>query len=683
MKLIATLIASKLGSIIIVILGFALIGGISVGIGHERAGNASGGGLPAKYESYQAIQAQGLIGAPPYSNAIVVVESNRLITNQEKLLLEGKIALIGKYSSSPFIPPVQYSDDGRAAILVVPLIQTDSLELINERVTSIRQVAKQDLPDRYQVFVTGPEGFANDLAHVFDGADIRLLVTTIIVVFVLLLFTYRSPILWVVPLFVVACADDAAGQLARVVAKLFNITPDASVNGILSVLVFGAGTNYALLLIARYREELLKQEDRYLAMKSAWISAAPAILASAITVALALSTLMFAQLQGTRALGIACATGVLLAVLLVLTWLPACLLVLGRWIFWPRVPRFGQPDNSGNGIWAGLGNRVSARPVFVAVAGTLILVVLAMGTIGLKIGLSSSEQFVSKTEAVYGQEILAEHFGAGFASPAFIVASNSKLQDVIDVAENTAGVALVTTGIRGAEATQLSVTLTSAPQTEASLTTVSKLRERVHAVDGANALVGGVDSGTLDLRAAQSADQALIIPIILAIVFVVLLILLRSLVAPVLLLLTVVASFFASLGASWVLFQNVFHFPALAGSTLLLSFLFLVALGVDYNIFLSTRALEESRSLGHKLGMIRALTTTGGVITSAGILLAAVFAVLGVLPLIALTQVGVIVCIGVLLDTLLVRTVIVPALAFAAGSKFWWPASASKPNSSL
>jgi len=306
-----------------------------------------------------------------------------------------------------------------------------------------------------------------------------------------------------------------------------------------------------------------------------------------------------------------------------------------------------------------------------------------MGSFGLKIGLSSSEQFLSKPEAVYGQEVLAKHFGAGIASPTFVVANNAKLGQVIDVAETTPGVAFVTTGIQGAQATQLNVVLKSAPQTDSSLKTVTELRERVHAVDGANAFVGGVDSGALDLRTAQTADQVLIIPIILGIVFVVLILLLRSVLAPVFLLSTVVASFFASLGAAWLLFQHVFHFPALAGSTLLLSFLFLVALGVDYNIFLATRAQEESRRLGLTQGMIQALGSTGGVITSAGILLAAVFAVLGVLPLIALTQVGVIVCIGVLLDTLLVRTVLLPALAFTVGPRFWWPSNASKVDSTL
>jgi RND superfamily putative drug exporter len=408
-------------------------------------------------------------------------------------------------------------------------------------------------------------------------------------------------------------------------------------------------------------------------MATALRAAGPAILASGVTVILALLTLLLADIEGTRALGIACATGVFVAMVAALTVLPAVLLLGGRWMFWPVVPKEGKVNKADTGLWAKLGRGVSKRPVRVAVAGGLILVALASGSLGLKTGLSSTEQFLKTPEAVAGQNVLADKFGAGIGNTSAVITNADKVDEVIDAAKSVSGVTDVVAGQTNDTITQVDVTIDAEPQSDEEYAVIQDLRDKLATVDGADALVGGLSATSYDAQLSYDRDQALIIPLILALVFIVLLVLLRSIVAPVLLLLTVVASYFASLGAGWLLFENVFHFPALAQSTFLFSFLFLVALGVDYNIFLVTRAQEESVSLGLREGMIKALSSTGGVITSAGILLAAVFAVLGVLPLIALTQIGIIVCIGVLLDTLLVRTVIVPALAFIAGEKFWWP----------
>jgi RND superfamily putative drug exporter len=348
-------------------------------------------------------------------------------------------------------------------------------------------------------------------------------------------------------------------------------------------------------------------------------------------------------------------------------------------MFWPVVPKEGKVNKSDNGLWAKLGRGVSKRPVRVAVAGGLILVALASGSIGLKSGLSSTEQFLKSPEAVTGQKVLTTEFGAGSGNATAIITNAGEVDAVVAAAESVPGVVDVVPGQSNGTITQVDVTIDQEPQSAAEFAVIQDLRDKVATVDGADALVGGLSATAYDAQVSYDRDQALIIPLILALVFIVLLVLLRSLVAPILLLLTVVASYFASLGAGWLLFTYVFDFPALAQSTFLYSFLFLVALGVDYNIFLVTRAQEESVGRGLKEGMIKALSSTGGVITSAGILLAAVFAVLGVLPLIALTQIGIIVCIGVLLDTLLVRTVIVPALAFIAGEKFWWPRKITNP----
>jgi len=551
--------------------------------------------------------------------------------------------------------------------------QSDATEKIVERVEKQRELAKEDAPAGLEVYVTGPEGFSADLSGVFAGADFTLLLSTVIIVAVLLLITYRSPTLWLVPLLVVGVADGMAGQLARQVAALFGITPDGSVTGILSVLVFGAGTNYALLLIARYREELLLHEDRHFAMAQAVRGAGPAIIASGTTVTLALLTLSFADLAGNRALGLVCATGIVIAMIAALGVLPAALVVFGRGLFWPFVPKFGGINKSDSGLWAKLAKGVSKRPVAVSILGVLILGGLASGVSGIQVGLASTDRFLKTPEAVVGQQVLAEAFPAGSTSPTIVVAKSARAEEVKALVENVDGVDSVSVGESNATITQLNVVLDAEGQSEEAYAAINLIRDEVDKATGADAKVGGLDAQALDVKDAYAHDQLIVIPLILILVFVVLVILLRSFVAPVLLLTTVVASFFASMGAGWLIFTSVLGFPALDLSVFLYSFLFLVALGVDYNIFLVTRAKEEAEKVGTRQGMIKALSATGGVITSAGILLAAVFAVLGVLPLVALAQIGVIVCIGVLLDTLLVRTVIVPALAFMTGKKFWWP----------
>ena len=632
-------------------------------------------GVPAWAQSSKVTELQKDLPGADASSAIVLYQSGSALTDADKTYILDAQKRLMSFSSAPaqFAPPVSYSKDSTTALVVVPLDKTDKTEEISKRVAEMRAEAKKGMPSGLKTYLTGPEGFQADIAGVFEGADITLLATTGMVVIVLLLVTYRSPILWIFPLLVVGSADGMAGILATRVASSMDIQLDQSVTGILSILVFGAGTDYALLLISRYREELLTTKDRFVAMAKALKAAGPAILASGVTVILALLTLLLADIEGTRALGIACAVGVFVAMVGALTVLPAVLLLGGRWMFWPVVPKEGMVNKTESGLWAKLGRGVSNKPARVALAGGLILVALASGSLGLKTGLSSTEQFLKSPEAVTGQNVLADKFGAGIGNSTEVITKNAAVDEVITAAKSVSGVTAAVAGKANDTITQVDVTIDAEPQSDQEFAVIQALRDRLEKVDGADALVGGLSATAYDSRLSYDRDQALIIPLILALVFIVLIVLLRSLVAPVLLLLTVVASYFASLGAGWLLFTHVFGFPALAQSTFLFSFLFLVALGVDYNIFLVTRAQEESGTLGVKQGMIKALSSTGGVITSAGVLLAAVFAVLGVLPLIALTQIGIIVCIGVLLDTLLVRTVVVPALAFMTGDKFWWP----------
>jgi RND superfamily putative drug exporter len=659
----------------IVLVGALLATGAIFAAGSGAGATTSPGvGLPSSAQSAQVAELQKeLPGADASSALLVYSRDGDVLTDADIAAITATTANLADLSLEGFVPPPSISDDGTTALVVVPLEIEPSVDLQKERAIELRTIANDGLPSGVTALLTGAEGFAVDIAAVFEGADFTLLLTTVIVVAVLLLITYRSPWLWLVPLVVVGTADGLAGIVATRVAAAVGIELDASVTGILSVLVFGAGTNYALLLIARYRDELRLIESRRDAMANALRGAGPAIIASGSTVVLSLLTLAFAELTGNRALGIACATGVVVAMIFALFVLPAALLLFGRGLFWPYIPKFGSEGTTERGLWFRLGTLVSKKPVAVAVAGALLLGGLALSVPQIQIGLAQTERFTSVPEAVVGQNILSEAFSAGSGSPAVVIANASSADEVASAASDLSGVTSATVGESNGEITQIDVVLDAAAETPESFAIVEELRSSLATIDGANALVGGLDAQALDVNQAQVRDQNLVIPLILVLVFIVLVLLLQAFVAPLILLLTVVVSFFASIGASWLLFTNVFGFPAIDTNVVLFSFLFLVALGVDYNIFLVTRAREEAVKYGTRQGMVRALSSTGGVITSAGILLAAVFAVLGVLPLITLTQIGIIVCIGVLLDTLLVRTVVVPALTFITGEKFWWP----------
>jgi RND superfamily putative drug exporter len=448
--------------------------------------------------------------------------------------------------------------------------------------------------------------------------------------------------------------------------------------GITSVLVFGAGTNYALLLIARYREELRQHEDRHDAMRRALGSAAPAILASSSTVVLALLTLAFAVTPFNRAIGFAGAAGIVVAVVYALLVLPAAMVLFGRGLFWPFVPKLGQDDPTRTGVWSRVGDFVVRRPAAVVAGSLALIAVLAVGALGIDTGLSQTEQFRERVESIEGQEALERSFPAGSSQPTVVLTDPDTVQDVVRTVSDVDGVASARPSDAGDTVAQVDVILTAEPGSDESLATIEELRTVLDDVDGADALVGGPEAEALDSRRAAAHDRAVVMPLVLLVVLAVLLLLLRSVVAAVLLVLTVVATYLASLGVSWLALSRLFDFPAFDLQVPLLGFLFLVALGVDYNIFLTTRAHEETPEHGSRRGIVVALAVTGGVITSAGILLAAVFTVLGVLPLVTLTQLGVVVGFGVLLDTLLVRSVLVPALVSLVGPRFWWPSALAR-----
>lgn len=672
----------------LVALGFAVFA--FVGLPLEATETTPTNGLPDSAESVQVAKIQENFDVVEGSAAFIVYFSDTEFTQtqlewiqgafdpqsmmpsggaNEKFLEFSNAEVMGE----KFVPPAAISEDGTTALITVPLDATDDFELTTERVETMRELAPEAMPAGIDVYVTGPEAFIKDVGSIFEGADFLLLAFTAGVVAVLLLVTYRSPVLWLIPLAVVGTADGMAGILARRVADFLGFVPDGSVTGILSVLVFGAATNYALLLIARYREELLNFEDRREAMRVAIRGAGPAILASGSTVAVALALLLLAEIEGRQVLGLVSAVGIVVAMVAGLLVLPSALVVFGRWIFWPFVPRVGGKNPYEKSIWSKLGNAVSKKPLAVAAIGVAILGGLASGGLGIKNGLSATEIFIEKPEAVLGQEVLADAFPAGSATPTFVVVETEYVDEARELVD-IPGVAEISDGQSDANYSELRLVLDADPESNEALEVIRDLRVILDELpDGAIALVGGQDASTLDVTDATARDQALLVPLILVSVFLILILLLRSLAAPIFLMIAVVGSFFSALGASWLIFQYVYGFPALDLTVLILAFLFLVALGVDYSIFLVTRAQEEARLLGTRAGMRKALGATGGVITSAGVLLAAVFTVLGVLPLIALAQVGTIVGIGVLLDTLLVRTIIVPAIAFVTGKKFWWP----------
>jgi RND superfamily putative drug exporter len=672
----------------LVALGFAVFA--FVGLPLEATETTPTNGLPDSAESVQVAKIQENFDVVEGSAAFIVYFSDTEFTQTQLEWIQGafdpqKMMPSGganekflEFSNAEvmgekFVPPAAISEDGTTALITVPLDATDDFELTTERVETMRELAPEAMPAGIDVYVTGPEAFIKDVGSIFEGADFLLLAFTAGVVAVLLLVTYRSPVLWLIPLAVVGTADGMAGILARRVADFLGFVPDGSVTGILSVLVFGAATNYALLLIARYREELLNFEDRREAMRVAIRGAGPAILASGSTVAVALALLLLAEIEGRQVLGLVSAVGIVVAMVAGLLVLPSALVVFGRWIFWPFVPRVGGKNPYEKSIWSKLGNAVSKKPLAVAAIGVAILGGLASGGLGIKNGLSATEIFIEKPEAVLGQEVLADAFPAGSATPTFVVVETEYVDEARGLVD-IPGVAEISDGQSDANYSELRLVLDADPESNEALEVIRDLRVILDELpDGAIALVGGQDASTLDVTDATARDQALLVPLILVSVFLILILLLRSLAAPIFLMIAVVGSFFSALGASWLIFQYVYGFPALDLTVLILAFLFLVALGVDYSIFLVTRAQEEARLLGTRAGMRKALGATGGVITSAGVLLAAVFTVLGVLPLIALAQVGTIVGIGVLLDTLLVRTIIVPAIAFVTGKKFWWP----------
>lgn len=587
------------------------------------------------------------------------------------------------------------SEDKKALLVNLPLTFESAQDLLPNKKPVLPEIIKTLRADSatyakasgLTANVTGVGALLGDLFGAFGGIDSSLLLTTLGVVAFILIIVYRSPVLWILPLFSSVIALSTAGGIVYLLAKNNVIDLSGQSQGILSVLVLGAATDYALLLISRYREELHHYASRFDAMKAAYKGVFEPIVASGTTVIVSLLVLLLSELSNNRGLGPVGAIGIAASMLTILTLLPALLVAFGRWIFWPRIPRFDDVNSQLEGTWAKIGAGVQKRPRKLWLVTSVVLIILAgfSTTLNAK-GLSTVDSFTKKQDSVVGLDLLGQHFPGGAGQPTEVILKEELANQVTRALRNVEGIASVEPMrvgpvIPGQPVPAIKVingeivlnaTLAMNPDSLDARNVIPVIRDAVHAIDS-TILVGGSTAVAFDTDVAADHDNKTIIPIVLVLITIILGFLLRSIVSALLLLSTVVLSYFATLGACQLVFEHIFHFKGADTSFPLFAFIFLVALGIDYNIFLMTRVREESGKIGTRAGVIKGLTVTGGVITSAGIVLASTFGVLGILPLVFLAELGFAVAFGVLLDTLIVRTILVPALSYDIGSKIWWP----------
>jgi len=580
--------------------------------------------------------------------------------------------------------PARISADGDTALLTTPItVPDEATGDAEDLVTDTPEEIKGELgslPGGLEAKVTGPAGFASDAVEVFNDINGTLLYATAALVLVLLIIIYRSPIFWLIPFFSVLIAELTTRGLGYLIADA-GVTVTGQSGGILPVLVFGAGTDYALLIVSRYREELRLHEDKHDAIRVAMRRTSPVILASGGTVMAALLTLSLAEVTGTSGLGPIGALGIAMAVVSMLTILPALLTVFGRRAFWPFIPRVGsQGTDETHGVWRRIAEWVARGPRRVWAGTMAVLAVLIAGLAFLNSDLTTGNMFRNDVDSVQGQKLLDAGFPAGSNAPTnVLVTDRAKVDAVRTAVARAPGVAEVSPQVeRGPAGAKLEVTLTKDPYSTAAFDLIPGIRDAARRVAGDQVLVGGPTAEEHDLRESIARDNRLIVPIALLVVFLILAAVLRSITAPLVLIGTVIVSYLAALGIGAFFFENVFDFPGMPPDLPLFAFIFLVALGVDYNLFLMARVREETLTRGTRDGTIRGLAVTGAVITSAGLVLAGTFSTLAVLPLVALTEIGFTIAIGVLIDTFLVRSLLVPALVLDIGNPVWWPSALAR-----
>lgn len=692
--------------LIVAWLAAAGMGGPLFGRVDEVSSNDRTAYLP---ESADATQVQELLGQFTDSDAVPAIA---VFSSDEELSPTTLSAISDRVSSAvevdgvaDEVSPAISSEDGKAVQAFVP-IRSDAE--LGDTVEAVAEHLRSGLPDGVAVHITGPAGFSADLIAGFAGIDGLLLGVALLAVLVILVLVYRSLLLPVVVLSTSLFALCVALLVVWWLAKAGVLLLSGQTQGILFILVIGAATDYALLFVSRFREELRRTLDRGAAVTAAWKGSVEPIVASGGTVIAGLLCLLLSDLKSNSTLGPVAAIGIAFAMLAALTLLPALLMTFGRAAFWPRRPAF-EPDvvaaedgRPTKGLWARLAAAISRRPRAIWIGTTVVLLIGAAGLTQLDAtGVPQSDLVLGASEARDGQAVLGEHFPGGSGSPVYVVVDEARLQDAADVllsedgidgvtvtsADSPSGSAPVTAegigavGAPGSPAPDPTVvdgevllqgTLTDAADSDAAASTVRHLRTHL---DPLGARVGGVTATSVDTNDASIHDRTLIIPVILGVILVILMLLLRSVLAPVLLVLTTVLSFGTALGVSALVFDGAFRFPGADPAVPLFGFVFLVALGIDYNIFLMTRVREESARHGTRDGILRGLSITGGVITSAGLVLAATFAALSVIPILFLVQLAFIVAFGVLLDTFIVRSLLVPALAYDIGRRIWWPSA--------
>jgi RND superfamily putative drug exporter len=639
--------------------------------------NESTSFLPGEAESTKALTATKRFQGGELAPLVIVYRREGGLTSADKQRIAADRSELNELelrATTPFAAPLP-SRDGTSAIVTAQITGDGEADTILDPVNAVRKRVS-DPGGGLEAKVTGPAGYAADQIKVFEGINGALLGAGLLLVLFLLALIYRSPIFLWIPLLAIVFAEFGTRALGYGLTEA-GVTVNGQSSSILSILVLGVGTDYALLLVARYREELRRHEDKHEAMVLALRTAGPAIVASGMTVIAALLCLMLADVNGTSGLGPIGALGVAVAMVAMLTLLPAWLLIWGRRAFWPRVPHVGSTGaDETSGTWRRVGDRVASSPRRVWIGTVALLLVLATGLLNFDNGLTSGNGFRDDVEAVAGQELLDKGFSSGSNAPTdIIVPDPARVSAVRDAVSEAPGVDLVRPVKQGADGVLLSAVLDRDPFSTEAFALIPGIRAAAKQAGGPQTLVGGGTAVEYDLRKAAARDNKVIVPVALLVVLLILILLLRALVAPLMLIVTVVLSFAASLGVGAVVFDVIFGFPGSDPSLPLFAFIFLVALGIDYNIFLMARVREETQRHGTREGMLRGLAVTGAVITSAGIVLAGVFAVLGVLPLIFLTQIGFVVAFGVLLDTFIVRSVLVPALTFEIGARIWLPSA--------
>ncbi len=742
---------------VLVIVWFAIagLGGPTFGKISEVSTNDQAGFLPASAQSTAVNDISSKFNDSTNIPAAVVIESDSgSVTESDKAAFD-ELALAMQDAAGvaptvegelPSVLGPTYSEDG-AAVQYLVFFEASGEELLTD-ITSFRELVKADTPSGYTAYVAGPAGLLADFVNGFGGIDGILLLVALLAVFVILLIVYRSILL---PILVLLTAVFAlSGSILGIYYLALNdiIKVSGQSQGILSILVIGAATDYALLMVSRYREALFEVPSKWAAIGRAFRGAFEPIFASAATVVLALLCLLFSDLNSNKALGPIAAFGIGFAFLAAVTFLPALLVIFGRGAFWPFLPKLGKkkveavdantvPGLEGvRGLWKRVGNLIAKRPRTTWVVTLVVLLAAVAGLPGLKAsGVPQTDLLLgSNIESVDGQAVLGDHFPAGAGSPAVIIANEATYEEVISATEGFDGVssvevqadidatkkaveekiaqiqadAIAAAAAAGAggfppagvsAAAPAPVDFANLSLEDLGLKTIPKVVDGKVLINATfsyqadspeaedlvqqmridlaeidpDVLVGGETAIALDTNQTAEADLVKIVPIVLLVILVILMLLLRSIVAPLILIGTVVVSFAATMGVSALVFNNVFNFPGADASVPLFGFVFLVALGIDYNIFLMTRVREEALNIGTRPGILKGLAVTGSVITSAGVVLAATFAALGVIPLLFLVQLAFIVSFGVILDTVLVRSLLVPALAYDIGPKIWWP----------